>query len=140
MGSSEILPKRKTGKFYHGTSADLLDKIRTEGLKCACEPGMGASKDYCEVYDSFGIVCLTTVPKQARFYSVVTAHFTRGLERDALMVVEVEPGCLEPSMLKARKSLTRKRPIEFDYKLNIPPECLKFYQWDEELRDFVRIL
>jgi len=136
------LPKRKTGKFYHGTHADIFTNIRNEGLRCACEPGMGATKDYCDTWDAFGIVCLTDDPKKARFYSVVTTKMSMKLPEEDMLIVEVDPEYLEDAHLIRRLSskdgdwcVSR----EFDYRLRIPPEALTFYKWDNTIRDFVRL-
>ncbi len=134
---SERLPRKRTGMYYHGTHMGALEDIRREGLRCACKPGMGATAEYKDTFDSFGCVCLTDVPKKARFYAVVTTRFTKHLPEEEMLIVEVDPNCLEPSMLTRRISSEGKVSHEFDYKLRIPPECLHFYRWDPKLRDYV---
>ena len=132
-----MLPKERTGKFYHGTHLDIFEDIRHDGLRCACAPGMGATAEYCNIYDAFGIVCLTDDPKKARFYAIVATKMTKKLPDEDMLIVEVDPSFLEPSMLSRRISTEFEPSNEFDYKLRIPPEALTFYRWDSELKDFV---
>lgn len=115
----------------------MFENIRSEGLRCACAPGMGATAEYCNIYDAFGVVCLTDDPQRARFYAVVVTKVTEHLPDDDMLVIEVDPDFLEPSMLNRRLTGGLEPSHEFDYKLRIPPEALAFFRWDSKEGDFM---
>ena len=142
-----VLPSEPVSEtFFHGTSLDLLEDIRRDGLKCACQPGMGCTKEFRDVADAVGVVCLTSDPKRARFYALASTVVVRHHDFKETLIVEVD---LEPLLAKhesGRLPLERRIasepgefPTEFDFKGTIPPQLLKFYRWDTDVRDYVLI-
>jgi len=150
MGSTSkpkrVLPSEPVSEtFFHGTSLDLLEDIKRDGLKCACQPGMGCTAEFRDVADAVGVVCLTNDPKRARFYALASTVAIRHHNFKETLIVEVDLEPLSASYSSGRLPLEHRipsegeYPTEFDFRGSIPPQLLKFYKWDNDVRDYVLI-